>query len=75
MREKVSVLEDLHYSVRAVGVRILELSEIACPTILTRTGLGERVLIKSDLNESVETEEAYCAVGTSCVMTAASMSL
>lgn len=55
---------------RAVRFRVLEKSETACVQIRTRTGLLERALKTSDLEEPVRNKESHCWLETSLVMIA-----
>lgn len=52
---------------------MLEISEIACPRILTRAVLLGRVMITSDFYDSGGESEAHCSEKASSAMTAASM--
>lgn len=52
---------------------MLAISEIACLRIWTRTGLVERDVTTSDLEESTGKTEAQCSVESFSVMEEASM--
>lgn len=57
---------------RSVLFPVLAISETVCLRVLKRTGLLERAVVTSDLDDAVEETEAQCSVESSSVTTATS---